>query len=193
MFSFIFHPIFVSVYGALFYFYISRAFFNKPEVYLSLLQIFIITVLLPLAFYALLRTLKKVNSFTEASLQERKMPVFLQLVLLFLLMKFSILKLEYPYLYTYTQAGFYSAFIAFGLLFFKQKASLHMIGTVAFCSFSVLFCYSENYEASVYLILALLLMGSVATSRLVMKSHTVYELILGSLVGIIPQIILFLL
>jgi len=37
----------------------------------------------------------------------------------------------------------------------------------------------------------MVLLGAIATSRLHLKAHTYPELIIGSLIGIIPQLLLF--
>jgi hypothetical protein len=86
---------------------------NLAEVYLSCIQIFILTLLLPISFYLLLRALKKINSFTEATLEERRLPIFIQLVLLYLLLKFTVLETHFPELFKFFQAGFISAFLDF--------------------------------------------------------------------------------
>jgi hypothetical protein len=41
------------------------------------------------------------------------------------------------------------------------------------------------------IVILFLLNGVVASSRLIMKAHTNNELFIGSLVGIIPQVVLF--
>ena len=92
VFSYIFHPIFVSIYGALFYFLVTRSFFYDSQIYVTLIQVVILTLLLPLSIYFLFRSLGVVSSFTEATLKERQMPIAVQAILLLVLLKFSISK-----------------------------------------------------------------------------------------------------
>ena len=91
VFSYIFHPIFISLYGTLFFFSIAKNFYYAPQIYVTLLQVVIITLLLPLSMYFLFRFLGMLQSFTEASLKERRMPIAIQALLLLLLIKYSIL------------------------------------------------------------------------------------------------------
>jgi len=188
-FSFIFHPIFISIYGALLYFIFTEVFKNKlAEVYLTLLQIFILTILLPLSFYMLLKTLKKVKSFTEATIEERRIPIFVQLVLMYCLLKFTVLDVHFPELYKFYLGGFISAFLVFVSVILRFKASLHMIGITSLFVFTVFF--TKYFEIEVINTLAYLIMcmGFVASSRLYMKAHTPRELVVGVLIGALPQV-----
>ena len=55
LFSYIYHPIFISIYGTLFYFLVSPSYEYIPlnKVYLILIQVAILTLLLPLSLYFL--------------------------------------------------------------------------------------------------------------------------------------------
>ena len=107
-FSYVFHPIFISIYGTILYFLLTQNIKLEAKVYLSLIQVFILTILLPISFYMLLKTLKKVKSFTEATIEERKLPLFIQILLLYCLLNFTILNSHFPELHKFFQAGFIS-------------------------------------------------------------------------------------
>jgi hypothetical protein len=190
-FSFIFHPIFISLYGAILYFLITKNTNNLVEVYLSCIQIFILTILLPVSFYLLLKSLKKINSFTEATLEERRVPIFIQLLLLYFLLKFTVLETNFPELFKFFQGGFLSAFLVFIFVMFRFKASLHMIGCTSLTVF-VLFFTSYLQLSSVYTVASLVVcMGFVASSRLYMNAHTPIELLAGITIGGLPQILVW--
>src|SRR5574343_259498 len=53
VFSYIFHPIFVSLYGTLFFFLITSNFYYDSQIYITLLQVIILTFLLHLSMYFL--------------------------------------------------------------------------------------------------------------------------------------------
>lgn len=191
-FSYIFHPIFISIYGATLYFIFTNNFkLNVVEVYLSLLQIFILTILLPLSFYMLLKTLKKVKSFTEATIEERRIPIFIQLLLMYCLLKFTVLEVHFPELYKFYQAGFISSFLVFISVLFRFKASLHMIGISSLFVFVIFFTNYLEIEAVNTLAYLIMCMGFVASSRLYMKAHTAIELVAGILIGAFPQILVW--
>lgn len=187
-FSYIFHPIFISIYGAILYFLFTKNLSLLAEVYLSFIQIFILTILLPLCFFMLLKTLKKVKSFTEASIEERKLPIFIQVVLLYCLLNFTILESHFPELYKFFQAGFISSFLVFVSVLLRFKASLHMIGITSLFVFTVILTSYLEIDATYTLACLIMCMGFVASSRLYMKAHTPIELFVGMLIGGLPQV-----
>ena len=190
-FSYIFHPIFISIYGAILYFLFTANTNYLSEIYLSCIQIFILTVLLPISFYSLLKVFKKIQSFTEATLEERRLPIFIQLVLLYLLLKFTLLETHFPELFKFFQAGFMSAFLVFVSVIFRFKASLHMIGCTSLAIFVLMFTSYLEISALYTVAYLILCMGFVASSRLYMKSHTPIELIAGIVIGGLPQILVW--
>jgi membrane-associated phospholipid phosphatase len=190
VFSYIFHPIFISFYGTVFFFSIAKNFYYPPQIYVTLLQVVIVTLLLPLSMYFLFRSLGMLQSFTEASLKERQMPIAIQSILLFLLVKYSISKEVFTELYYFFLGGLISAVLVLAAVFLKFKASLHMMGISALTAF--IYGLSNYYEGSLtYSIgLCILFMGCVASSRLYKKAHTPIELVAGILLGMLPQVAL---
>jgi hypothetical protein len=179
------------MYGAILYFFFTNNINYLAEMYLSLIQIFILTLLLPISFYSLLKIFKKIESFTEATLEERRLPIFIQLVLLYLLLKFTVLENHFPELFIFFQAGFISAFLVFISVLFRFKASLHMIGCTSLAVFVLLFTSYLEIAAINTVALLILCMGFVASSRLYMKAHTPIELIAGIAIGGLPQILVW--
>lgn len=186
-FSFVFHPIFVSIYGSLLYFIFSGNTTPTINLYITFLQIVILTVVLPLCFYLLLRILNVVSSFTEATIEERKIPIFIQLFLMYVLIKYAAVHQNYPELYHFFVGGFISSFIVLLSVMLRFKASLHMIGITSLCMFTILFTSYLQINAIYTIVCLLLCVGFVASSRLYMKAHTPIELIAGMLIGIVPQ------
>jgi hypothetical protein len=191
-FSYIFHPIFVSLYGTLFYFLIDQNFtYELTTIYLTLIQVSILTVFLPLALFFLLISVGIVKSFTEATIKERRLPIAIQALLLFILLKFSV-SLDYiPELYFYFLGGLISALLALVATLIKHKASLHMIGISALTTFIYFLCVHFELAFVNTLALSIVCMGLVGSSRLYMKSHTPLELVTGSIIGIVPQLLLW--
>ncbi|WP_445455955.1 hypothetical protein [Flavobacterium sp. HNIBRBA15423] len=188
-FSYVYHPIFISLYGTIFYFLVSQMYVYTTAFYMILLQVGILTLLLPLSLYYLFFSIGLVKSFTEASLKERKIPIMIQAVLLFILIRFSSSFDNLPELYYFFLGGFLSSLLAFIAIILKFKASLHMI---AVCSLAT-FIYATSLHLQLPLNNSVAFMivsvGFVASSRLYMKSHTPIELIIGSCIGILSQVI----
>lgn len=188
IFSYVFHPIFISLYGTLFFFFATQTYQYQPQFYLTLLQVGILTLLLPISLYYLFMSLGIISSFTEATIKERKLPLLIQAVLLLVLVKLSASLDSLPELYYFFMGGLLSTIIAYVALFVKLKSSLHMIGI---CSLAT-FIYGLSIHFQIQLIytisFSIVMIGFVASSRLYMKSHTPFELIIGSLIGIGSQI-----
>lgn len=189
-FSYIFHPIFIPVYAAVYYFFFNNSYYSNPEKYFALFQIAIITVVLPLLFYFVLRTAGLVDSILFSDLSQRKIPLVIQCFLTILLVRKSITLDYFPEFHFFFLGGLLSTLLALILLFFRIKASLHMVAISAFTLF-VIGLSIHNQTRNINGIAFLVLMNRfVASSRLEMHAHTPKELVIGVLLGIIPQLLL---
>lgn len=192
-FSYLFHPIFIPILGTVFYIIFDGNYFLKEQFYLLLLQVIIITFFLPLSFFYLLRTFGKVDTIMLSDLSQRKIPLLMQMILTAVLIQKSVTIERFPELYFFFLGGIGSTFIAFALIFVKIKASIHMIAMSAL-SFFVIGLSMHNELNIIYTIASLFLItGIVASSRLVMKAHTIEELIIGYAAGMLPQVLLWIL
>ncbi|NDP27991.1 MAG: hypothetical protein GZ087_11275 [Flavobacterium sp.] len=190
IFSYVFHPIFIPVYAALFYFFLNDSYFTNLEKYFAVFQIVIITIVLPILSFFVLRTAGQVDSVMISELAQRKIPLIIQCFLTILLVQKSITLDHFPEFYFFFLAGLLSTIVALALLFFKIKASLHLVAISALTIF-VISLSIHNQTRNLYLIAFLVLMnGVVASSRLEMKAHTPKELVIGFLLGVFPQLLL---
>ena len=190
-FSYLFHPIFIPILGTLFYIAFSDSFYSKEQYFLLLFQVIIITFFLPLSFFYLLKTFGKVDTIMLSDASQRKIPLLMQIALTIVLISKSITLDRFPELYYFFLAGIISTIIAFVLIYFKIKASLHMIALSALTFFII--GLSMHNELNIIYTIAFLFFASglVATSRLAMKAHTMNELLIGYASGIIPQVIVW--
>ncbi|HLP63492.1 hypothetical protein [Flavobacterium sp.] len=190
-FSYLFHPIFIPLLGTVLYILFQENYFTIPQVYLLIFQVIIITIFLPMSFFYLLKTFGKVDTIMLSDVNQRKIPLLLQMALTVVLIKQSITIDRFPELHYFFLAGLITTFIAFVLLFFKIKSSIHMIGVSAL-TFFVIGLSLHNQINIIYLIALLFLFtGVIASSRLYMKAHTMTELIIGYAIGMIPQLIVW--
>ncbi len=190
IFSYIFHPIFVSFYGLLLYFWWSDSDFNSVT-FVLFIQVVILTILLPLSIYFLLKAIGLIHSFTEATIQERRLPIFLQILFLGLLLKFSSFLDTIPLLYFFFLGGIIAGALALIFSLLKFKVSLHMMGVCSLFIFAISISIMLNSNTIPLIAFLIVIIGNVASSRLYMKSHTVDELIAGSAIGMISQAILW--
>jgi hypothetical protein len=189
IFSYIFHPLFTPVQACIFYFLFHHGDYSVSQIKSFFWQISIVTILIPMALYYILRYSGRADSIMIADLEQRKIPLVFQSFLLILLLRKSIPLDYYPELHFFFIGALFSTLIALGLLYLKFKTSLHMLAISAL----TVFVFGLNIHlqmGSVYLVPFLLLMnGFVASSRLVMKAHTPNEIVIGVLVGSVPQIL----
>jgi hypothetical protein len=189
--SYLFHPLFISLYAALIYFAATKNFYVSSEIFLYLIQIVIITILIPITLFFLLLSLGKIDSIMVEDLSQRRIPLLINASLLLLLIHKSITISNLPQLYYFFLGGAISTIIALIAIYLQTKISLHMIGITSLTSF--IFGMSIHTQTNLTYTFAFFVVaiGWVASSRLVLKAHTIKELSLGFITGLVPQLILW--
>ena len=193
LFSYIFHPIFIPAMAALFYLFFTDSEFTSQEKLFVFFQVVVVTVLLPLLVFLLLKTAGNIDSIMLAKASQRKIPLLIHCFLLIILVKKSITIDRYPELHFFLLAALLSTLLALILLFANIKASLHMISISSLTVFIIGLSLHFQNPNTVLITVLLLLNGFVASSRLEMKAHTNTELILGFVLGVVPQLLLLVL
>lgn len=188
LFSFIFHPIFIPILGTLLYVKHSENYFAKDHFLLLLLQVVIITFLLPLSFFYLFKTIGKVDTIVLSDVSQRKISLLLQLVLTIVLLQKSVTIDRFFELYFFFLSGLISILIAFTLLFFKVKVSIHMLGISTLTFFVIGISLQNSLNLNLLIAILFLVTGLIASSQLQFKAHSINELILGYCFGMLPQI-----
>ncbi len=186
LFSYLFHPIFIPVLGTWSCFLFDENYLETRLKYLILLQIAIVTIFIPLSFFFILRSFGKVDSVMVSKISQRKIPLLIQSVLIFSLIKGVILD-SIPELYFFYFAGLISTLLALGFLFLKIKASLHMMGISTLTAFVIGLSIHNQINNVNVIALLILINGFVASSRLYMNAHTNKELVIGFFLGLMPQ------
>lgn len=190
LFSYIFHPVLIPLFGTAFYIWLGAPFLTLGQQLLLFLEVFIITFLLPLAFLLFLKTSGKVDSLIISDIKQRKTPLLAHILLLLLLIRKSITADAFPPLSFFLLGGILSTLLAFFLLFAKIKTSIHTIGISALTVFIIGLSIKSQINTVNVIAFFIVINGLVATSRLLMKAHTVRELWIGFGCGIVPQIAL---
>jgi hypothetical protein len=188
LFSYLFHPLFISVYAVLGFFYFGNHYYRYPEVYMIIIQIIILTIFVPMTFYYLLLSMKKVDSVMLTQTSQRKMPLLIHALLLMVLLQKSITVDYFPELHYFFLGSLISTGLALALVFVGYKVSLHMIGIMALTVFIIGTSLHFHTRLIAIIVPLLICNGLVASSRLAMDAHTEKELLLGSFIGLAPQI-----
>ena len=97
--SFIFHPLLMPLLGVVFYFHKTPRFIPDPVKQAKLFSIAILTVILPMLLYYLLKTLRKVDSVYLETTNERKIPLILNGFIITLVLIRVLPQNEIPELY----------------------------------------------------------------------------------------------
>lgn len=182
---------FISVYAILLYFFLTDRYHTYQEFFLIMIQIIILTILIPISLFYFLMTVGRANSIMLSEIKQRKIPLVINMFLLYILITQSIKEEFIPELYYFFFGALASTILAFLFIFINLKASIHMTGISALTVFIIGFSLHTQINHVFLVATFLLLIGVVATSRLSMKAHDAKELIAGFLVGIVPQIALF--
>lgn len=176
--------------ASLIYFLFAFSHYRIEEIVIVLTQIITLTIFIPIAFYFFLRSTGRIDSIMIANIDQRKLPLLLQCFIIILLVQKSITIEKYESLHFFFLGALLATLAALISLFFKIKASLHMLAISSLTVF--VFGLNMHYQAnSIYLVLFLVITsGFVASSRLEMNAHTPKELMIGLLIGSISQLLL---
>lgn len=187
--SYIFHPLFIPIGGTILYFFVAP--YSTLEMQSgNIVPIFILTVIIPIIFFLILKNLGVISSIFLPTIQERKYPLYISCII-FLMILYKVIPNNYVHELFYFFTGLLTATAtALILLFIKFKTSLHLLGMGSILMFMI--GLSIHFETNITLAISLftLLTGLVATSRLYLKSHTRNELLIGFLVGCCSQLII---
>lgn len=188
--SYIFHPLFMPIAGVIFYFSKSPRYFQYNVVKGKLIALFILTILLPILIYFILKILNKVNTIKLETARERVYPLIANGVIILMILKHILSPSQDLELYFFFLGILISTMVCIVLAIVNFKASIHMLAISGLCMFFIALSihYSININATIALMF--LLIGVIATSRLHEKAHNYIELIIGLFIGFIPQLIL---
>lgn len=188
--SYILHPLLMPLLGSVIYFTVAPRFIPNDIITTKIIGLTIITICIPILLFFFLKALGFLSSIHIENVKQRKIPLLLQAILLLLVIKMIIDIYNFPELYYFFLGALFSALSAIFMALFNIKASLHMMAIGGVTLFVV--GLSIHFGINLTLLISVLIIanGLVATSRLHCKAHNNLELILGLLIGIIPQLLL---
>lgn len=189
--SYIFHPLLMPIFGAAIYYSVTPRFLEAELVTANLFAIGIITILVPIVTFFLLKNLGQVESIYMRDVKERKFPLMIQCILLLLIIKIVFDPYENPELYYFFVGILFSAFTALIMVLFKIKISLHQVGVAGLLVFLIGLSVHFKINLLVNISFFLFVNGWVGSSRLYSNSHNYTELALGFFIGALPQFILY--
>lgn len=191
--SFLFHPVFLPLLSIFILFqlpfYINYKYTAdyRNAIYLIIL---LNTIILPVLANLYLLNRKVISALEMPTAKERRIPYFIS-VLIFVFTLYVLEKINFHPVYL---SLFRSVNISLVLLFFfavgNLKVSAHLCGIGGLCGMLLVLAVGFHVDTFEILCLFLLIGGMVGTSRLYLKAHSGWELLLGFLIGFVPQIYL---
>lgn len=187
--SYLFHPLFAPIAGGLAYFSITPKYSTLADFGGNMLPIFILTVLIPLIAFFILRNMGLAHSLIAPKGKERQYALILGIALLLLILLKVIPSHYIPELYYYFVGllGAAMACLLMSLLKFKASIQVAAVGSVLM----YLVLLSIHFEKNITLGIGAMVLcsGLVATAKLQLKQHNAMEVLLGFVVGIICQLL----
>ena len=188
--AYIFHPLLMPLIGARLYFGLTPRFIEPQVINAKTYAIIIITILIPLIFFFLLKNLGLVKSINLKEVQERKFPLMIQTLLVLVIIKMVFSSYQSPEMYYFFVGVLFTTISALVLIFFNFKVSLHQMGVAGVTMFLIALSVHFNKNYLLEIGIFFLINGWVASSRLDTKSHTILELLTGFFIGLIPQVVM---
>ena len=128
--SFIFHPLIMPILGVVFYFAKSPRYIPPEIIKAKLVSLFILTIILPILLYFLLKTLRKVKSIYLESARERIFPLTLNFGVILIVLQRILTPtrvIELYYFFVGILISTLACLIGAGLLLFTGIASWRII------------------------------------------------------------------
>jgi len=190
--SYLFHPLFIPTLST------GLILLTNPLEFRGLLipplQILLMagmyTIFYPLITIVILKALKFIDSFEMPNRKERFIPFIATFV--FFLWGFVVFKSDELGLPKILPASALGAAISVGLSFafnVFEKISIHAVGMGGLTGLALWLMIYSPFDVKLILMLAVAISGLVCTARLVLKAHTMREIIVGFGLGFGCQLI----
>lgn len=169
------------------FFFTAGGYYDSFQMMLIFFQVILITIFIPISFFYFLKTIGKIDNIMVSDLSQRKIPLIVHIILVFILIEKSITVDRIPELFFFFLGGIISALIALAFLFVKIKVSIHQIGISALTAFAIGLSIHNQLNILNWIAFLILMNGIVAASRLEMKAHSNKELAIGFGIGLLSQ------
>lgn len=149
-----------------------------------------LTFIVPVFIYGILKRMNMVSDIHLKKRTERVWPLILNSIIIGYISVFIITKDPFLELHYYFIGLLITILICLIGVGFRIKASIHMMTLAATLCFIFLMNYKwENRDINMF-VFGIIGIGFTASSRLHLKAHNGIELILGFVIGLIPQWVL---
>ncbi len=187
--SYLLHPLFIPIGGTIAYFLITPKYTPLEIQSASILPIFILTVIIPIVTFFILKNVGLVNSIFLETATERKYPLYIHASILLLILYKVIPNNYVSELYFYFTGLLGATVACLLLLLFNFKTSLHAVGVSGLLMYLINLSIHFEINLIIAISIFILLTGAILTARLYLKAHTRIELIIGVFIGLLSQLL----
>jgi len=188
--AYVLHPLIMPLLGVVLYYIFTPRYVDVELLSAKVFAVAIVTVLIPIIIFFLLKNVGIINSIHLETTKERKIPLMIQCILLLLIIKLVFDPYDSPELYYFFVGILFSAIAALLMVILKVKVSLHQIGIAGVTMFLIVLSIHFKINVLLWISLFFFFNGWVASSRLHTESHNYLELIIGLFIGLVPQIVM---
>lgn len=190
--SYILHPLFIPTY--IFIWLVKRFSINFDDITQQGLLFKEISVFVNASFFPafavfLLWRLKFIESIHLRTQKDRIIPYIITMIFYWWMWYLSRTFTDQPIVLKFFYFGIFITTV-FGLIINNFiKISMHAIGAGTFVAFIILTCFTYQTLLGADIIIATFLAGIVCTARLLLNQHSVTEIYIGLIVGVLCQLI----
>lgn len=189
--SFLFHPLIMPIAGVIIYFLVTPKFNSIDAQKRLFLSILILTILIPIVFFFLLKNVGVIKSLELNKVKERKIPLLIYIIIN-VIIALKIISEDFSIELHYYFVGIIGSLVGcFVLSLLNFKVSLHMTGISALILFVIGLAFHFQKNLTVWISILMFGMGAIASARLYLKFHNNSEIWLGFFIGSITQFLAF--
>jgi hypothetical protein len=186
IFSYLFHPLFMTIFGVFIIFNAGIYNSDLPRQYYQFVytMVFLCNILLPLAIIASLIFFRKLKDSIIEEQHERLLPLLFTMIS-FYACYYIVSKLSSSAIVNFFLGSTVLVMAAVLVITFFWKISMHMAGIGGISGLTLFLIYF--YQADIVLLLScvILITGIISSSRLASGSHTILQVIGGYFLGLI--------
>ena len=177
--------------GVLLFLWVSPTYIDPKRQYLLLSIVFFATYVIPLVSLIVLKAIGYVKSFQAESIKERKTPIFIMLVIFFILGKFLYNITDFKELGLLFFGTILALIVVYILFILRIKTSLHVLSMSNALGFFIIYGTLYNINTTIIMIALVLLTGLLASARLELNAHNKKEVYIGFFLGLLSQFSVF--
>ena len=185
--SVILHPIVIPTVGVFLFLLLSPEEIKKERQYYLISIVFFSTYIIPIISLTILKTLGLIKNFKVLSIKERKIPLYIMLIIFYFLGQRLLNVQDFRELGMLFYGTNISLIIIYFLFYLNIKSSLHIMSMSSALGFFLIYGSTHSITILPIATVFIILTGILASSRLSLKAHTSLEIYLGFFIGLFGQ------